>query len=63
MPSPDRVASISLALKCGAYLEYGCERVSTRISIPYPFNRMANSSAEWLECPIVKIDPRFFANH
>jgi hypothetical protein len=40
-------------LKCGACLEYGRERVSTRTSIPYPFNRPASFSAEWLECPIV----------
>ena len=51
------------ALNCGACLEYGCERVSTRTSIPYLFNRPASLSAEWLECPTVKTDPRPSADH
>lgn len=45
---------MSLALKCGACLEYGRERMSTNTSIPCSFNRLANFFAEWLECPIVK---------
>ncbi len=49
---------MSLALKCGACLEYGCERTSATSSIPCRFNRPTNFSAEWLEWPIVKMDHR-----
>jgi len=49
---------MSLALKCGACLEYGCERMSATTSIPCCFNRPTNFAAEWLEWPIVKMDHR-----
>ena len=49
---------MSLALKCGACPEYGRERVSTRTSMLCSFKRPTNFFAEWLECPIVKTDPR-----
>jgi hypothetical protein len=53
MPSLANVASRARALKRGACLEYGWERVSTRTSIPYSFNKLTNFPAEWLECPMV----------
>src|SRR5215212_11565514 len=53
MPSLDNVASRAHALKRGACLEYGCERMSTRTSIPYAFNKLRNFSVEWLEWPTV----------
>src|SRR5919202_5048679 len=43
-------------LKCGACLEYGRERTSTRASILCPSNSPTNFFAVWLECPIVKTD-------
>jgi hypothetical protein len=52
-----------LALNCGACLEYGRERMSTKTSIPCLLNRKANFSAEWLECPTVNTDPRLSAEH
>src|SRR5215204_4021426 len=54
---------MAVALNCGACLEYGRERMSTRTSIPCLLNRTVNFSAEWLECPIVKTDPRLSADH
>ena len=52
-----------LALNCGACLEYGRERMSTRTSILCLFNSAASLSAEWLECPIVNTSPRHSVDH
>jgi hypothetical protein len=56
-PVVRKVALRSSMLKCGACLEYGCERVSARTSTLCPTNRPTNFFAEWLEWPIVKTAP------